>query len=66
VLARIPAPLFAGFVALSLVSGGRSPASVPVLAATVGALCAAPTRSFPIVLAGGLVGYAVASALGYL
>jgi hypothetical protein len=46
-LARIPAPLFAGFVALSLVSGERSPAS-------------------PIVLAGGLVGYAVASALGYL
>ena len=62
-LARIPAPLFAGFVALSLVSPDRSAASVPVLGATAGALCVAPTRSFPIVLVGGIAGYAVASAL---
>jgi branched-subunit amino acid transport protein len=62
-LARIPAPLFAGFVALSLVSADRSAPSVAVLGATAGALCAAPTRSFPIVLVGGMVGYLVASAL---
>lgn len=63
VLARIPAPLFAGFVALSLVSPERSAASVPVLGATAGALCAAPTRSLPIVLVGGLAGYALAAAV---
>ena len=62
-LARIPAPLFAGFVALSLVSPDRSVASVPVLGATAGALCVVPTRSFPIVLVGGMAGYAIASAL---
>jgi len=59
-LARIPAPLFAGFVALSLVSPTRSPASLPVLGATAGALCASLTRSFPVVLAGGLAGYVIA------
>jgi branched-subunit amino acid transport protein len=62
-LARIPAPLFAGFVALSLVEPDRGAASVPVLGATAGALCVAPTRSFPIVLAGGIAGYAIASAV---
>ena len=62
-LARVPAPLFAGFVALSLVAPDRSAASVPVLGATAGALCVASTRSFPIVLVGGMAGYAVASAL---
>jgi branched-subunit amino acid transport protein len=62
-LGRIPAPLFAGFVALSLVSAGRTLASVPILGATAGALCAVPTRSLPIILAGGLVGYVISSAL---
>jgi branched-subunit amino acid transport protein len=62
-LARIPAPLFAGFVALSLVDPDRSAASVPVLGATAGALLVAPSRSFPIILAGGIAGYAVAAAL---
>ena len=59
----LPAPLFAGFVALSLVDPDRSAASIPVLGATAGALLVAPSRSFPIVLAGGIAGYAVASAL---
>jgi hypothetical protein len=36
---------------------------VPVLCATAGALVVAPSRSFPIVIAGGIAGYAIASAL---
>jgi len=56
-LALLPAP------PNSLVSPDRSAASVPVLGATAGALCVVPTRSFPIVLVGGMAGYAIASAL---
>jgi branched-subunit amino acid transport protein len=62
-LARVPAPLFAGFVSLSLVSEDRGLASASVLGATAGALCAVPTRSFPLVLVGGLVGYVIAAVL---
>lgn len=57
-LNRIPAPLFAGLAALSVLGGDGQLASAPVLAAIAGATALAPTRSLPKVLAGGLVGWA--------
>lgn len=64
ILVRIPAPLFAGLAALALVErdGGLAPA--PVLAALAGAVLVAPSRSFPLVLAGGIAGYALAVLVG--
>jgi branched-subunit amino acid transport protein len=59
ILNRVPAPLFAGLAALSLVDTNGKLADAPVLVATAGALCAAPFRSFLGVLAAGLLGYAL-------
>lgn len=58
VLDRIPAPLFASLAALSLIEEGELAGPEP-LAAAVGALVAAPTRSLLWVLLGGFAGYAV-------
>lgn len=64
ILARIPAPLFAGLAALALVKPDGGLASGPVLAALTGAVLVAPSRSFPLVLAGGLAGYALVVLVG--
>lgn len=58
-LNRIPAPLFAGLAAISLVDAQRQVAPLPILTAVVGALVAAPRRSLLLTLAGGLAGYAL-------
>lgn len=63
VLDRVPAPLFAGLAAVSLFGPEGTLASVPTLAAAAGGLVLSPTRSLLAVLAGGLLGYAVASLL---
>jgi branched-subunit amino acid transport protein len=60
-LERIPAPVFAGLATLSLITPNGSLADTPTLGAALGGLVMTPLRSLPICLAGGLVGYAVAS-----
>ena len=62
-LERVPAPLFAGLAAVSLVDAEGSLAAAPVLTATAGALGAAPRRSLPACLLGGLAGYALGALL---
>ena len=57
ILNRVPAPLFAGLAALSLVGPGGNLADDSVLFATAGALIAAPSRSLLVVLLAGLAGY---------
>lgn len=61
VLSRIPAPLFAGLAALSILDPPGGLAPWPVLAAFAGAVVAAPVRSLAVALIGGLAGYAVAA-----
>ncbi|MBA3621434.1 MAG: hypothetical protein H0W51_03815 [Euzebyales bacterium] len=53
-LDRMPAPLFAGLAAVALIEDGPIVAPVTTIAALVGALLVAWTRSMPIILAGGL------------
>jgi hypothetical protein len=60
VLARVPAPIFAGLATLGLVTDERSLAAGPVLVAAAGALLAAPKRSLALCLVGGLAGYLLA------
>lgn len=62
VLDRVPAPLFASLATLSVIEDG-SWGSPETLAAAVGALLAAPTRSLLWVLVAGLTGYAVGALL---
>jgi branched-subunit amino acid transport protein len=62
-LDRIPAPLFAGLAALSVIGPDRSPAPAPVVCAAAGALLLAPRRSLLLALAGGTIGYVVGLAL---
>jgi branched-subunit amino acid transport protein len=57
ILQRVPAPLFAGFAAISLVTDTREVASAETLAAVVAALVATRTRSLLVILAAGLAGY---------
>lgn len=64
VLDQVPAPLFAGLAALSLVRESGALASPHILAAAAGAICAAPFRSLLVTLAGGLVGFALGSVIG--
>ena len=59
VLGRMPAPIFASLATLSLVTGERSLAGVPVLCAALGALACSPKRSLPLCLTGGVAGYAL-------
>jgi branched-subunit amino acid transport protein len=63
VLDQMPAPLFAGLAALSLVRESGALAPPPVLAAAAGAICAVPFRSLLVTLAGGLAGFALGSVL---
>lgn len=64
VLGRIPAPLFAGLAALSILDPEGGLASRPVLGAMAGAVVAAPFRSLAVTLIGGLAGYALATLPG--
>jgi branched-subunit amino acid transport protein len=59
-LDRLPAPLFAGLAALSVMGeqGGLAPA--PVLSGMLGAIMLLPTRSLPAILVGGIIGWASA------
>jgi len=62
VLDRIPAPLFAGLAATSLIQDGRL-AEPSTLAAAAFGLLAAPTRSLLWVLLAGLAGYGAGAIL---
>ena len=62
-LDRIPAPLFAGLAALSLIDEAGRIADTEVLTAAVGALAATRTKSLLWVLVGGLAGYALGALL---
>ena len=57
VLARMPAPIFAGLAVLSLVGEGGRLASPPVLLAAFGAAVVGARRSLAVCLVGGVVGY---------
>jgi branched-subunit amino acid transport protein len=61
VLERIPAPVFAGLATLSLIDPNGSLVGTPILAAALGGLITSPFRSLPICLAGGLIGYGIAT-----
>lgn len=63
-LGRVPAPLFAGLAALSLLDPQGGLASWPIMAAFAGAMVAAPFRSLAVTLIGGLAGYALAVLVG--
>ena len=60
VLDRMPAAIFAGLAAHSLVVPGDGLADIHTLAAAAGALIAAPLRSLLLCLVAGLAGYVVA------
>lgn len=57
VLARMPAPIFAGLAVLSIVGEGARLAPVPVLLAAAGAAVVGARRSLAVCLVGGLAGY---------
>lgn len=60
VLQRVPAPLFAGFAAISLVTDSREVAPMETLAAVAAAVIATRTKSLLLILAAGSAGYLVA------
>lgn len=59
VIERVPAPLFAGLAALSLVGEDVSLPPAPVLLAAAAALAATPRRSLAAILVAGLTAYAL-------
>ena len=63
VLDRMPSALFAGLAAHSLVQPGLGLVEMPILAATAGAVVAAPLRSLPICLLSGVAAYLLWSTL---
>ena len=56
-LERMPAPLFAGLAALSVIDAEGTLAGPHVFGAIVGALLTAPFRSLLLTLLGGLAGF---------
>ncbi len=66
ILKRVPAPLFAGFAALTLLNGAEEPSFGPSVVAVLGALAAARSRSLLLILAVGLAGYLAATWLSRL
>lgn len=58
-LARVPPAIFASLATLSLITPERSLVATPILLAALGALLAAPRRSFALCLVAGVLGYAV-------
>jgi len=59
ILARMPAPIFAGLATATLLTGDRSLVGGPILCAALGALVVSPARSLLFCLIGGAAGYAV-------
>jgi branched-subunit amino acid transport protein len=62
-LARMPAPIFAGLATATLLTSDRSPVGGPILWAALGALLVSPTRSLLFCLIGGAAGYALGTLL---
>ena len=62
-LARVPPAIFASLATLSLITPERSLVATPILLAALGALLAAPRRSFALCLVAGVLGYAVGQLL---
>jgi hypothetical protein len=63
VLARMPAPIFAGLATATLVTGDRSLVGGPIVCAALGALLVSPARSLLFCLIGGAAGYALGALL---
>jgi branched-subunit amino acid transport protein len=63
ILARMPAPIFAGLATATLLTGDRALADGPILWAALGALLLSPTRSLLFCLIGGAAGYALGALL---
>jgi branched-subunit amino acid transport protein len=57
VLARIPAPIFAGLAMATLLTDDRRLVDGPIVWAAAGSLLASPSRSLLPCLAGGAAGY---------
>ena len=66
ILKRVPAPLFAGFGALTLLNEAGDASFAPSLVAVLGALAVARSRSLLLILAVGLAGYLTATWLSRL
>ena len=64
VLERMSPALFAGLAATSVLTPDGTFGAAPVLVATLSAIIAAPLRSLVACLLAGLLGYAVALAVG--
>jgi branched-subunit amino acid transport protein len=65
-LARVPAAIFASLATLSLITPERTVVEVPILLAALGAVLAAPRRSFALCLVAGVAGYVVGQLLATL
>jgi hypothetical protein len=63
ILERVVPAIFASIATLSLVTDQQSLVAGPILLAALGALLAAPRRSFALCLVAGLAGYLIGSAL---
>lgn len=63
ILARMPAPIFAGLATATLLTSDRALVGGPVLWAALGALLISPTRSLLFCLMGGAAGYALGTLL---
>ncbi len=62
-LARMPAPIFAGLATATLFTANGSLVDAPTLCAAAGALLASPARSLLACLVGGAVAYAIGALL---
>jgi branched-subunit amino acid transport protein len=59
ILARVPPAIFASLATLSLITPERTLVQTPILIAALGALLAAPRRSFALCLVAGVAGYLI-------
>jgi hypothetical protein len=57
IVARIPAPLFAGLAIATLLGGADGAPAVPMLVAAGAATLVAPRRSLGLTLVAGVIGY---------
>ena len=62
-LARMPAPIFAGLATATLLTNDRSLVGGPILCAALGALLLSPARSLLFCLMGGAAGYTLGTLL---
>ena len=63
ILARMPAPIFAGLATATLLTSDRALVGGPILWAALGALLISSTRSLLFCLMGGAAGYALGTLL---